>query len=98
MRTAGILPSYFVKPTFLGELKQTILLFDKAGIPLLNGIYDVLKKPTSREDLRYLINEFELLESKGYIFDAWLKSGTPLDPDIDFKAFSQEFDLSLIHI
>ena len=93
MKIAGILPAYFIKPTFLGELKQTILLFDKAGIPLLNAIYDGLKKPNSREDLRYLIDELVLLEDKGYIFNAWLKSGTALSPDIDFKAFSQEFDM-----
>ena len=92
MKTAGILPANFVKPSFLGELKQAVLLFDKVGIPILNAIYDGLSKPNSREDLKYLINEFELLEEKGYLFNAWLKSGVPLDSNIDFKAFSEEFD------
>lgn len=93
MKTAGILPTLFIKPTFLGQLKQTVLLFDKVGIPMLNAIYDGLSKPNSREDMRYLINEFELLEEKGYLFNAWLKSGVALNPSIDFKAFSQEFDM-----
>ena len=93
MKTAGILSANFTESTFIGELKQTILLFDKVGIPLLNAIYDGLSKPNSREDLRYFVNEFELLEEKGFLFNAWLKSGTVLDPSIDFKAFSQEFDM-----
>jgi len=93
MKTAGILPANFTKPNFVGELKQTILLFDKIGIPLLNAIYDGLSKPTSREDLRYLVNEFELLEEKGFLFNPWLKSGVVLNPSIDFKAFSREFDM-----
>lgn len=93
MGTAGILPSLFISPSYLGELKQTILLFDKAGIPQLNAIYDGLKKPNSREDLRYLINELELLEEKGYVFNAWLPSPVALNKNIDFKKFSQEFDM-----
>lgn len=93
MGTAGILPSLFITPNYLGELKQTILLFDKAGIPQLNAIYDALKRTNSREDLRYLISEFELLEEKGYVFNAWLPSPVTLNKNIDFKKFSQEFDM-----
>jgi hypothetical protein len=93
MKTAGILSGYYVRPNFIGELKQTLLLFDKAGIPMLNGIYDGLSKPNSIEDLRYLINELKLLEEKGYLFNAWLKSPVPLKREIDFKAFSQEFNM-----
>lgn len=93
MKTAGILPALFIKPTFLGKLKQTILLFDKVGIPMLNAIYDGLSKPNSRGDMRYLISELELLEEKGYLFNAWLKSGVALNPSVDFKSFSKEFDM-----
>lgn len=93
-KTAGIIPLSSLSDPVIGNLKQLLLLFDSVGIPSLEIIADRSKhNPTCSH--WHNINEVELLQEKGLVFDAYLRN-VVLRNDIDKSVpieFQQLLDL-----
>lgn len=104
-RTAGIKPFSKFDETLLGELKQSVLLFDLIGIPTLDSQienFNQIHAPNSKH--RYFIDELEYLREQGYLFDSLkgisfdsLKiNTTTIRDDVHLQALANEINELLL--
>ncbi|MBL7891067.1 MAG: hypothetical protein JNL63_00445 [Bacteroidia bacterium] len=93
-KTAGIKPISKLDDTFLGELKQAVLLFDLIGIPYLDKIIDNYNEKTHDEDCkqRHIVNELEYIKEKGLILNTLNSNSSTLKKGIDIISISKEFE------
>lgn len=92
-RTAGIKPLINIDNTFLGEIKQSILLFDLIGIPSLDAFvfHHRLKKHKPNCEHAPIINELLYLQENDLVFSTKIRSVT-LKSGKDYSDLNKEFE------
>ncbi len=78
--TAGIKPLSTINYSLIGEIKQTILLFDTVGIPQLDMAIRLIREKHKHNCIHHQVsNELEFLKEKGFLFNSWgNEAATPL--------------------
>lgn len=91
--TAGIRSFSSLNFNAIGEIKQTLLLFDTVGVPQLDTPLNLIKEKHRPGCIhRQFVDQLEYLKEQKLLFNSMTGKGVTLKKGVDAKVISDEFN------